>query len=110
MSAKDARHFALRAAYPERVVEGQLCDSVKEAQRYRDLLLLQQGGKISGLVYHKPYVLAVNGYQITVYIADFVYNEHGNIVVEDSKGFRTKEYKLKWKLMKAIYGIEIMES
>ncbi|EPP19623.1 hypothetical protein L910_2850 [Vibrio fluvialis PG41] len=33
----------------------------------------------------------------------------GEEVVEDVKGFRTKEYNLKKKMMKAIYGIDIFE-
>lgn len=37
------------------------------------------------------------------YIADFVYEENGETVVEDAKGFATKDWKLKWKLLKARY-------
>ena len=37
------------------------------------------------------------------YIADFVYSENGKTVIEDSKGMRTKEYKIKRKLMRQMY-------
>ena len=45
------------------------------------------------------------------YIADFVYfdKEKGVEVVEDTKGFRTKEYIIKRKLMLAVNGIRITE-
>ena len=45
------------------------------------------------------------------YVADFVYIETlNNIeVVVDTKGFRTPEYKLKKKMMRAFKGIDIIE-
>ena len=43
------------------------------------------------------------------YIADFVYTENGEKVVEDTKGFRTKDYIIKRKLMLYIHGIRIQE-
>lgn len=45
------------------------------------------------------------------YRADFVYyDKKGNLVVEDSKGYRTEEYKIKRKLMLFIHGIRIKET
>ncbi len=48
------------------------------------------------------------------YRADFVYEELRkgvwSEVVEDVKGFLTPMYRLKRKLMKAIYGIDIRET
>ena len=43
------------------------------------------------------------------YIADFVYTQDGETVVEDAKGMRTKEYVIKRKLMLMRYGIRIRE-
>ena len=43
------------------------------------------------------------------YKADFVYGEDGKTVVEDVKGFRTKEYIIKRKLMLERYGIRIRD-
>lgn len=45
------------------------------------------------------------------YIADFVYTDNttGQTVVEDTKGFRTKEYIIKRKLMLSVHGIRIKE-
>lgn len=46
----------------------------------------------------------------TLYIADFVYEDlEGNQVVLDAKGYRTKEYNLKKKIMLAYLGIDIIE-
>lgn len=44
------------------------------------------------------------------YYADFVYRDkEGNLVVEDTKGVRTSEYRLKKKLMLQVHGIQITE-
>ena len=44
------------------------------------------------------------------YKADFMYyDEAGETIVEDVKGFRTKEYIIKRKLMLYQYGIRIRE-
>jgi hypothetical protein len=51
----------------------------------------------------------VQGKLICTYVADFKYLENGKEVVEDVKGFKTPVYKLKKKLVEAIYGIEIIE-
>ena len=48
-------------------------------------------------------------YGTTTRFADFVYNENGTERVIDTKGFRTKEYQLKKKMMRSLLGIEIIE-
>lgn len=92
-------------------------DSRHEAQVYGDLWLRQQAGEISGLKLQVPFVLipkqeAPSGkkYRECKYIADFVFfDQDGKMVVQDAKGFRTKEYQLKKKLMLEKWGIEIEE-
>ena len=44
-----------------------------------------------------------------VYIADFTYVENGEKIVEDTKGFKTKDYIIKRKLMLYTHGIKIRE-
>jgi len=88
-------------------VDGIRFDSKLEARRYCVLKLLQQAGQISDLKLQVPYKLEINGSLVCKYVADFVYQENGQMVVEDSKGVETPEFKLKKKLMKAIHGIEI---
>lgn len=86
--------------------------SKKEAARYRQLKLLQRAGTISALRCQVSFNLSINSVHICRYVADFVYfdNEKQERIVEDTKGFLTKEYKIKRKLMRAIIGIEIKET
>lgn len=85
-------------------------DSRLEADRWKELCELQRVGKIGLLKRQRSFILAVNGVSICRYRADFTYVENGALVVEDAKGFLTDVYKLKKRLMKAVYGIEIRET
>lgn len=123
-----------RSKYGNRktVVDGIVCDSQKEAQRYRELLLLERAGKITALQRQVKYVLIptqrewVNEIYTKgpkkghfksgkvlekecSYIADFAYIQDGAYIVEDTKGVRTEAYKIKRKLMLERYGIQIKE-
>ena len=91
--------------------------SSKEATRYWELWLMEQNNYIKDLRTQVPYELippqkgALRNERAVKYVADFVYwdNEKEQEVVEDTKGFRTKEYIIKRKLMKYIHGIEVVE-
>ena len=92
-------------------------DSLKEARRYRELWLLKKAGEITNLQRQVRFVLIpsqrIDGKVVersVSYIADFVYEDHGEIVVEDVKGLRTREYILKRKLMLWLKGIRIKET
>jgi hypothetical protein len=90
--------------------KGIVFHSKAEAERYEELLLMEQGGVISWLEVQPRYPLEVNGVRIGVYIGDFQYVEDGSVIVEDVKGgASTPVYRLKKKLVKAIYGVEIRE-
>lgn len=90
-------------------VDGIVFDSKKEAQRYSELKLLVKAGKISNLNMQVPFELqpAYKKYGKAVrnirYIADFTYTENGQLIVEDTKGYRTKEYLLKKKIFEYVY-------
>lgn len=84
-------------------------DSKAEAKRWAELLLLQKGGYIRALERQVPYALDVNGVHVCNYIADFRYREGAELVCEDVKGHRTREYILKNKLMLACHGVKIRE-
>lgn len=105
-------------------------DSRKEYQRYCELLLLEKAGKISGLQTQVKFPLLPAHYdhvprygktgkrlkdkmqlieREVSYIADFVYKMNGETVVEDAKGFHTKEYIIKRKMMLYFHGIRIRE-
>lgn len=109
------------------IIDGVKFDSIKEAERYRQLQLLQRAGKISELQRQVRFELIPAQYEETgelyksgprkgqpkpgrciehavAYVADFVYTESGRLIVEDTKGIRTKDYIIKRKLFKQLYG------
>ena len=93
-------------------------DSKHEAQRYLELVSMQRAGLISDLRIQVPYEVIppikddISGRTIqrgTTYVADFVYWDGHDYIVEDAKGVRTDAYKLKKKLMLWRHGILIRE-
>ena len=84
-----------------------------EAQRYAHLKLLLRIGEITDLELQPSFDLVVNGHKVCRYIADFRYRETatGETVVEDVKSAptRTPEYRIKRKLMAALFGIDVRE-
>lgn len=106
------------AKYGNRKVirDGIAFDSAKECARYCELKLMQRAGVISDLQMQVSFELIpsqrINGKvaeRAVNYIADFVYKQDGQTVVEDTKGFKTKEYIIKRKLMLWRHGIQIKE-
>lgn len=100
------------------IIDGQVFDSRKEAKRYQELVLLENVGAIKNLSRQVKFVLIpsqrdeVTGKVVErecSYKADFEYTEDGKTVVEDVKGFKTKEYIIKRKLLLWRYGIRIRE-
>ena len=115
-------------------IDGEVFDSKREYYRYMDLKFLERCGAISDLKRQVTYELIpaqrekstkvykkgrkkgqpIPGKVIekaVTYIADFTYTDAstGETVVEDSKGFRTKEWVIKRKLMLYIHGIKVRE-
>ena len=102
-------------------------DSVKESRRHAELLQLERAGEISELARQVKYILIPAQYEPDIigpkggtkrgklierevaYIADFVYMQDGKLVVEDTKGVRTKDYIIKRKLMLFVHKIRIKE-
>lgn len=117
-------------------VDGITFASKKEAMRYEVLKILQKTGVITDLRMQVPYILIpeqkapdewvpykkpIKGQtgrwkpgrtieRPCVYVADFVYQQDGQTVVEDVKGRLTKEYRIKKKLMLYQHGIRIKET
>lgn len=92
-------------------------DSRKEADRYAELCILQKAGIISDLQRQVQFTLIPAQYEgkkcifkATNYYADFTYMQDGKLVVEDVKGFKTKEYQLKKKMMYYFHHIKIKET
>ena len=93
--------------------------SVKEARRAQELKLLRDGGQIRNLREQVPFEIIpeqrANGVVLERkcrYIADFVYEQDGREIVEDVKSepSKTKEYRIKRKLMLLVHGIRIRET
>ena len=91
-------------------VDGIMFDSKREAARYMELMLLQKAGEISRLELQPKYDCVVNGHKICNYKADFRYFNANGSVVEDVKGMKTPVYRLKKKLVEALFpGVTIQE-
>ena len=122
-------------------VDGIPFQSLREADRYMELKLLLRAGRISNLEMQKKYELIPAQYetvetgeyykigdkkgqpktkkvcveQACSYYADFVYEEDGKLVVEDTKGFRDPssspyaKFVIKRKLMLWLHGIRVRE-
>lgn len=91
------------------VVDNHRFPSKREANKYAELKLMERAGIISDLKLQVRYPLEMCGQVITHYVADFVYQENGKTVVCDAKGFLTDTYKMKKKMMRAQYNVEILE-
>lgn len=109
-------------------IDGYSFPSQKEANRYCELKVLQQAGKIMELQVHPWWDVKIIGVQIMRVVADFRYYDRTRVgnrflateVVEDVKGERldkktgkvkfttdTRESKIGRRLMLAVHGIEI---
>jgi hypothetical protein len=118
------------------VRDGKTFDSQIEHKRYCELLLLQRAGAIHDLKRQVEFELIPAQYtdiptgdlykrgerkgqpkykrvcieQSVKYVADFVYRTNTNrVIVEDTKGVKTKDYIIKRKLMLWVHGIRINE-
>ncbi len=91
-------------------IDGIKFDSMAEGRRYRALKLLERAGEVTDLELQPKYDLMVNGTKVGFYKADFRYKRNGELVVEDVKGMKTTTYNLKKRMVKAIYGIDILET
>lgn len=111
MAAKTSKYHAKKTT-----VDGIEFDSAKEAKRYAKLRDMERAGKIHGLRLQVPFELLPSfecegvKYRGMKYIADFVYYRDGKRVVEDVKGAKTPEYRMKKKLMAYMNHINIKES
>jgi hypothetical protein len=99
-------------------IDGIMFASKAEAERYCQLRELVKLGDISQLELQPKYEVSINGQKICNYIADFRYfskepgpqGQAGHVVVEDVKGKPTPVYRIKKKLVEALYpGVQITE-
>lgn len=91
-------------------VGGITFDSKREAERYRQLRILELSGSITNLQRQPAFDLhAPGGAKVARYVADFAYRDEATqrLVVEDVKGVKTPVFRLKAKWLKAEHGIEV---
>ena len=90
-------------------IEGKRFDSKREAMRYLVLADMERRGEIRKLELQPRFPVEIEGSKVCTYVADFQYLKDGELVVEDVKGMRTQVYKLKKKMIEAVYPFEITE-
>ena len=92
-------------------IDGFLFASRREAIRYAELKMLEDAGEITDLELQPVFPCVINDKAICKYIADFRYTDTktGKVVIEDAKGFKTDVYRIKKKMVQAIYNIVIVE-
>lgn len=94
-------------------VDGITFDSRLEATRYQQLRLLEKADEITALVL-QPEFQILRGFinpdtgektRSRFYVGDFQYidNATNKMIVEDTKGMETPEFRLKWDLVKSLY-------
>lgn len=103
------RQARVRGAIPTEI-DGHLFPSKHEAERYALLRQEERAGLISDLRLQFPFRLDVNGINIGLYVADFVYTRDGHPIVEDAKGFRTEMFRWKRRHFEAQYSLRIQET
>lgn len=91
--------------------DGYTFASKAEYNRYQELKLLQRTAHIKNLELQPKYAIIVNSKKICTYIADYRYFDcdKNQVVVEDVKGVKTAVYRIKKKLVEALYNIIIQE-
>ena len=91
------------------VVDGITFDSKAEAAYYASLRLRYLADEVVSVELQKPYPLTINGFVVGVYKADFAFHDvpAGKYRVIDVKGKDTPLSKLKRKMVKAIYGLDV---
>ncbi len=86
-------------------IDGVKFDSIKESRRYLVLKEALNKHEIGPITVHQTFVLQAafekdgKKYRPITYEADFTYQQNGITVIEDTKGFRTKDYMIKKKML-----------
>lgn len=101
-------------------VDGIVFASKREARRYQELKLMERAGEIRRLLlqpryglYIQPFLAkAIDRVKVGDYVGDFQYEDKQlgwQKVIEDVKGVKTPLYRLKKKIVQALYGITVRE-
>jgi hypothetical protein len=131
MARRQRQYFPGKYHNKRTTVDGITFDSLKEAKRWKELSLMQHSGMIQDLQRQVKFVLipaqrepdtigkrgGVHKGKLLerecAYVADFVYKEKGETVVEDVKGYKDGAayniFTIKRKMVLFFYGIHIKE-
>lgn len=85
------------------VVDGIRFASKAEARHYAELKLLERAGKITALELQPKFPVVIRGEHICDYVADFSYRDEVQRRVVDVKGVETPVFRLKKRLVEALY-------
>jgi hypothetical protein len=88
------------------IIDGIEFHSIAEGKRYKELKLIERAGEIKDLILQPRFLLQEGFKDINTgkkerkieYVADFMYTKNGVKIVEDVKGMKTVDYKIKRKL------------
>lgn len=94
--------------------DGRIFDSKAEADRAHQLWLLKLSGEVKTIEYQPEFPIVINDKKVAKYVADFrVTYRDGHVEIEDVKGLKKGAayslFKLKKKIVEALYNIEIVE-
>lgn len=96
------------------VIDGHTFDSKHEAKRYAILKRREKAGEITGLLLQPRYPISINSIMVCTVVPDFRYFDKTleREIVEDAKSPITRKnraYRLKNKLLKAVFDIDLIE-
>lgn len=82
---------------------GKAYDSKFEASYAKELELRKRAGEIKDFETHKALDLIVNGFIVAQYKVDFVvYHHDGLVEYVETKGFPSRDWVLRWKILEAM--------
>jgi hypothetical protein len=103
-ASKPNKYGAKKVTTPQGVFDSQI-----EHRRWLQLEQMQRAGLITGLRRQIPFELVVNGVRIGKFTADHQWTDckTGQQVTEDVKGVIVRDFTLRVKLVKALYGVDV---
>ena len=100
-----------KAEPSKRTYKGVVYQSIWEMQYAQKLDFMLKAGEIKSWERQVPFPIIINDQKVTTYICDFKVNYHdGSVKYIDPKSspkIVDEVFKLKAKLVKALYGVEI---
>lgn len=90
-------------------VDGIKFQSKAERNYYLNLKIREKAGEVYAVELQRPFILTINGVLVATYRADFAFWDQveDRFRVIDVKGVITPVFRLKAKMVKALYGINV---